>query len=548
MMPVVYIHLGNLPAYLKLSVQQARKYNQKVVLISDTKPDFDCEWIDVNTVSEDVARLSEVYAHMSTNSKRFELICIKRWIILRNYMLKHNVQLVYYTDSDVMIYDDLQKIHTSYYSGFDVCYTMPADQENYRWTASACCSFWTLKAIKAFTDFIFHCYDAAGIKKLEEKWNYHMKNGINGGVCDMTLLYLFHDKLNFCSLSTVTNGITFDQNFTDSENYYRNEYAIEYSSEYAVNLKKLIWEKEQPFAHNLKLNSKTRFVVLTEYSKFLSAPKLNESKSNAFVTLAKRVVNKLKRVFLAKKQALHGWFGNYNSWQEAQAKCSGYDSDVIFKKVRESLLKVKNEQAVYERDSVLFNQIQYSVPLLEALKTVSVNNDLALIDFGGSLGSTYFQNRDLLYSIKKIKWAIVEQKHFVDGGKKDFESESLKFFYDIPAAINFTGKRAILLSSVIQYFEKPYDLINEVINHGFEYIIIDRTAFIEGEERITIQIVPEFIYKASYPAWFLNETKFKSAFNEKYRLINEFNSKFDPEDVTEDGKRVYRKGFLFKLK
>ena len=72
MMPVVYIHLGNLPAYLKLSVQQARKYNQKVVLISDTKPDFDCEWIDVNTVSEDVARLSEVYAHMSTNSKRFE--------------------------------------------------------------------------------------------------------------------------------------------------------------------------------------------------------------------------------------------------------------------------------------------------------------------------------------------------------------------------------------------------------------------------------------------------------------------------------------------
>lgn len=548
MMPVVYIHLGNLPAYLKLSVQQARKYNQRVVLISDTKPNFDCEWVDVASVSEDVQRFSSVYAHMSTNSKKFELICIKRWIILRNYMTKHNVNVAYYTDSDVMIYDSLSDIYNTHYSNYEVCYTMPADQENFRWTASACCSFWTIKSIKAFVDFIFYCYDVTGIKKLEEKWNYHMKNGIPGGVCDMTLLYLFHDKLNFCSLSSVSGNITFDQNFIDGENYYRNEYATEYAVDFDLNIKKLSWENNQPYANNLKLNKKIRFVVLTEYAKLLTNVKQNESKPNPIISLVKRVVNKLKRLFQGESKSHHGWFGNYKSWQEAKAKCSGYDADVIFNKVRESLLKVKNEEAVYERDSVLFNQIQYSVPLLEALKTVSQNHELSIIDFGGSLGSTYFQNRDLLYSIKKINWSIVEQKHFVDGGKKDFESKSLKFFYDIPTAIQYAGKRAILLSSVIQYFEKPYDLIEEVMNHGFEYVIIDRTAFIEGEERITVQIVPDSIYKASYPAWFLNETKFKNVWGEKYQLINEFDSKFDPESVMEDGKKVYRKGFLFKLK
>ena len=74
-------------------------------------------------------------------------------------------------------------------------------------------------------------------------------------------------------------------------------------------------------------------------------------------------------------------------------------------------------------------------------------------------------------------------------------------------------------------------------------------AFIEGDkERITKQIVPEFIYKASYPAWFLNETKFINAFINDYDLITEFDSGFDPTSVLEDGLKVYRKGFYFKKK
>ena len=84
-------------------------------------------------------------------------------------------------------------------------------------------------------------------------------------------------------------------------------------------------------------------------------------------------------------------------------------------------------------------------------------------------------------------------------------------------------------------------------NYKFDYIIIDRTAFITSEkERITKQIVPSFIYKASYPAWFLSEAKFIEAFFKKYELIDEFKSPFDSDSVLEDGVEVYRKGFYFK--
>ena len=66
----------------------------------------------------------------------------------------------------------------------------------------------------------------------------------------------------------------------------------------------------------------------------------------------------------------YGWKGNYPNWQKAQEDSSGYDSDEIIQKVRSSLLKVRNGEAVYERDSIIFDEIQYSWPILSGLMFV----------------------------------------------------------------------------------------------------------------------------------------------------------------------------------
>jgi len=246
----------------------------------------------------------------------------------------------------------------------------------------------------------------------------------------------------------------------------------------------------------------------------------------------------------------YGWSGNYSSWQEAQKLCSGYDAQNILEKVKVSTLKVKNGEAVYERDSVLFDTIQYSQNVLNALFTAAEKNknELHVVDFGGSLGSSYFQYRDFLSRLKELKWSVVEQPHFVECGKNFIQDEHLKFFYSITEAISGKKNHVFFLSSVLPYFEKPYQLIEECLNYGFDYIIVDRTSFIEGEtERLTVQVVPEFIYKASYPCWFLNERKFVQSFSSKYHLIDEFDSIFDPKEMLDD-KWTYRKGFIFERK
>ncbi len=240
----------------------------------------------------------------------------------------------------------------------------------------------------------------------------------------------------------------------------------------------------------------------------------------------------------------YGFSGNYATWEEAKKVSSGYDSALILDKVKEALLKVKNGEAVYERDSVVFDKVQYSWPLLAGLLWIATENGnrLNIIDFGGSLGSTYFQNRKFLMDLD-VKWNIVEQKHFVECGKKYFADDRLNFYYDLESCLKEQKPFAIIFSSVLQYMEKPYEFMDSVLKHRFRYIVIDRTAFIaKGDDIITIQRVPKEIYQASYPGWFFNQEKFLIFFKDKYDLIADFESN-DRANITS----VF-KGYIFKLK
>lgn len=254
-------------------------------------------------------------------------------------------------------------------------------------------------------------------------------------------------------------------------------------------------------------------------------------------------------VFRKLKNLVQGqlmWSGDYKTWEEALAKCSGYDSDLILEKVRNSLLKVKNGEAVYERDSVLFDKIEYSLGLLVGLQQAALDNNgnLCVLDFGGSLGSSYFQNIAFLNKVKDLKWCIVEQAHFVNCGKEYFEDEHLKFYYTIEECLANNKPNVLLLSSVLQYLEQPYEWIDKFIDLNIPYIIIDRTAFIEREsDIITLQKVPKKIYQASYPCWFFNESTFIKKINRKYSPLISFDA-LDSSNIS----KSYFKGFILKNK
>ena len=248
----------------------------------------------------------------------------------------------------------------------------------------------------------------------------------------------------------------------------------------------------------------------------------------SFKQILVNILPPILRSVLAKNR----WKGNYHSWEDANSKATGYNSEEILKKVRESSYKVKIGDSKYERDSVLFDEIQYSWPLLAGLMTAAakLNGKIHVLDFGGSLGSMYYQNKKFLDQFNDVVWCIVEQQHFIKIGIEDFEDERLKFYLSVEDCLKEQSINILILSSVIQYIEKPYILLKSLISQlNVDYILIDRTPFTNGEERIVRQTVPSSIYKASYACHIFNFDKFNKIFlSNGFRLFEEFET---PEDI-----------------
>ncbi|EOR93978.1 hypothetical protein ADIARSV_2812 [Arcticibacter svalbardensis MN12-7] len=264
------------------------------------------------------------------------------------------------------------------------------------------------------------------------------------------------------------------------------------------------------------------------------------------------MIKYFKNKFRKKPKEEYGWFGNYPSWEEAVAHTDGYDKENILAKTKASLLKIKSGEAIYERDSVIFDQKEYPFPLITFLLHSANQKGTALhvLDFGGSLGSTYFQVKEFLTPQICASWDVVEQPHYVSCGKQYFEDNTLHFADSIEEVLAVHPIDLVLLSSVVQYLPEPHVFLEKLVSFGFKYIIIDRTAFVdEPSDRLTIQKVWPSVYEASYPSWFFNQKGFLHHFKQKYTLEAQFTTYVEGESIIEiDHEPIGRdKGFYLVI-
>lgn len=214
--------------------------------------------------------------------------------------------------------------------------------------------------------------------------------------------------------------------------------------------------------------------------------------------------------------------GDFATWEQASACCTGYDAEGILAKVLEATLKVRRGEAAFERDSVVFDEIEYAWPVLAGLMWASARNGgcLNVLDFGGALGSSYFQNQKFLQTLPEVRWNIVEQAHYVDAGRANIQNDQLHFYKTIEECLIENQPNVVLLSSVLQYLKSPIDIIKKLSNAGAACLIIDRTPFsAHNKDKIFIQRVPPSIYAASYPMWVFSEQAFMNMLDTDWHLV-----------------------------
>jgi putative methyltransferase (TIGR04325 family) len=216
--------------------------------------------------------------------------------------------------------------------------------------------------------------------------------------------------------------------------------------------------------------------------------------------------------------------GPYPDWSAASRAASGYDAEAILERIASAQRAVRNGEACYERDGVLFDTPDFEFSLVALLQRAAADNrgKLTVLDFGGSLGTSYIRNRALLDNIDTLLWQVVEQPHFVELGKREFEDRALKFEDSIAEC---QPPDVVLLRSVLQYLPEPHALVEELATLSPTWIFVDRTPFTRsGEEAVMLQKVPAKVYRASYPAWVLSWDKLCAQLATHYSLVCEIPS------------------------
>jgi putative methyltransferase (TIGR04325 family) len=230
-----------------------------------------------------------------------------------------------------------------------------------------------------------------------------------------------------------------------------------------------------------------------------------------------------------------------SSWEEASKKSSGYDAQDITTQLVQATRKVRDGEFAYERDGVLFQEIQYSWPLLTSLLSIPrEGKSLRVLDWGGSLGSTYRQNRAVLESAGiELEWVVIEQPHLVKIGESEFADGTITFESNLEG-FNKGEFDVALFASSICYVPDAEAVLSSVASLAPKRLIFDRTPVSIGlKDSYGVQKVGSKIYKASYPIRSFGRGKIESILKPTYTKQLEWECELQPDPQT------VSKGYLF---
>ncbi len=234
--------------------------------------------------------------------------------------------------------------------------------------------------------------------------------------------------------------------------------------------------------------------------------------------------------------------GRPANWAEASRMSGGYDAANILEHVVRATRAVVSGAAPYERDSVLFDEPEYPFAVLAALwRAASRQDALDVVDFGGSLGSSYRQCRSFLSGLQTLRWRVVEQASFVAAGRQEFSTDELGFFgalTELPPAV---GPRVALVSGVLQYLEHPREVLDALSGIGARFLVVDRTPMCDADaDRLCVQHVPSQIYAASYPCRLLSRPLLLAYLSDRWAVHCDF--------PCAEGARTTDDGFPFEYR
>jgi putative methyltransferase (TIGR04325 family) len=216
--------------------------------------------------------------------------------------------------------------------------------------------------------------------------------------------------------------------------------------------------------------------------------------------------------------------GPVADWAAAQSRSKGYDDALLIERVATATRTVRDGRAAFERDGVVFNELEFRFPVLAGLLATAAKSGgrLHVLDFGGALGSAYWQHRRWLEALPEVIWTVVEQHAFVVLGQSEFAGREIRFANGVVDADAAMSRPIILAGSVLQYLEHPEATLDQFAASSATALLIDRIPVSEQSgSAVCVQRVPKSIGGGSYPCTVFSKPQLLERLRRHWVLISE---------------------------
>ena len=217
MPPLIYIHQGY-SWYIPVCLDNARHFHSgDIVFIGDAFAGkvsrlHGVEYARLSGFLEGARAFQPHYRHHSSLGADFELFCIQRWFILRDFMRARGLSACVYLDTDILLTTDLTP-YVAETRDFGLTFT------GY---SAHICFVNRLEALERFCDFVVSVYTSEDWAGRLTAWQKKMVAEIGaGGVSDMTLFYWFqreHPRL-VGDYDSIFNPSPFDVSLDDPKGW-----------------------------------------------------------------------------------------------------------------------------------------------------------------------------------------------------------------------------------------------------------------------------------------------------------------------------------------
>lgn len=235
----------------------------------------------------------------------------------------------------------------------------------------------------------------------------------------------------------------------------------------------------------------------------------------------------------ARKSPIKYEYG-FKNWADAKAASIGYSEDSILQKVSDQTVLMVESNSGWVRDGFYFEEVQVNFEILSFLSLQSTRmQPLRVVDFGGGLGTTFFQNRNILNKFDiKVCWNIIEQPNFVAEGKLILDSIPNLHFFESLSEASITSSDLVIFSSVLEYIEDSYHFLEEIMRLESKPsgILIDRSPIdLVDSGKYVVQNVDHSIHQARLPLRILGQDKIVEILSSDYELLTDWVSSTQPD-------------------